>query len=71
MKKFLCLVVISSLFLTSCEKEYLLPKEWGFGDSVGRAFIPSFMKSEVGDTTNVNKDVKLITKEDCFLVKVK
>ncbi len=55
---------------TSCGDKYLLPEEWGFGDSIGRAFIPSFMKSEKGDTLVVNDSIQMIDKGDLYLIEM-
>ena len=58
--------------LSSCgHHEIELPKE--VNSELNQIFIPSFLKSEIGDTVNVNSDstVNIVKRNDFYLVEVK
>ena len=48
-----------------------LPKE--VNSELNQIFIPSFLKSEIGDTVSINSDstVNLVKQNDFYLVEVK
>jgi hypothetical protein len=71
MIKFLFLVLSFGTLVSCGHGKIELPKE--VNSELNQIFIPSFLKSEIGDTVSINSDstVNLVKQNDFYLVEVK